>query len=569
MKLIRLVNQAEYKNIPVGVFDFGEGGYTALVGANGSGKSNWIEVIAKVTLHLIEQKDVPKFSYKLELENESEVRFQGGQLKYFIHGIEVDRGAMDLPSKVMVCYSGEEQRLWSELFFKSYSRYFSSGEIRNVSEPPSLYVNRYHWAIAMIVLLCSEQQEVKELVEELWGLGIQPNRIRVDIKIADEVKGYTDPNTQSLLEMIQRESASEDGLYVSHFKSFTIAPGGQQPEEKCKLLYYLLYALSMPVVKKDNDIAIQKAIEKITLKRGDDDLELTGLSEGHKKRILIMLLTRILGDEKTVYLLDEPDAHVDVMTKKKIIDLISTAKGHTILTTHSPVMTSKMDSKSVRKVEKGMANTAAWDKVFTQLSGGEISSIEGFLFTLNKKIVITEGPYDIRYIHRAAELLKVANPDIEKVEDVPSYNINGTGAVKFFIEHTLNPIIGYFDKVLFLFDRDKAGRDGFAAVEKYINDNGLGAKVSALMYCEDFANEPAHDFLIEDFFPVSCYSGKGDVPDFSLMGTTPYYDLKKLNDVQAKVKGYIESHYKTADFDAAAYGKFLNLLRKIVEKLDL
>ena len=33
MKLIRLVNQAECKNIPVGVIDFGEDGYTALVDA--------------------------------------------------------------------------------------------------------------------------------------------------------------------------------------------------------------------------------------------------------------------------------------------------------------------------------------------------------------------------------------------------------------------------------------------------------------------------------------------------------------------------------------------------------
>lgn len=569
MKLLQLINLDEIKNIPVGVFDFGSGNYTALVGANGSGKSNWIEAIAEVMMHLIEG-DEPSFYYKLILDDDSRVEYTAaGGLKYYHHGQEVNKEALDLPKRLMVCYSGEDQRLWSDVMFNSYQRYFSSPVMMRVGEPPSLYVNRYNWAIAMIVLLCSEQPKIKAFVDELWGAGIQPNQIKVDVSIDPNAKGYRAIDAQNLLAMIQREMATAVGLYVSHFKSFTIGAGGQPIEEKCCLLYYLLYALSMPVPRRGNNIQLQKAILDVKLTRADG-LELAGLSEGHKKRILIMLLTRVLGDEDTVCLLDEPDAHVDLMTKKKIVELISSAKGHVVLTTHSPVMTRYMLPDAVKKVEQGQTNSAAWKQIFTQLSGGEIAGIDTFLFTLNKKVVITEGPYDIRYIHKAAELLKIANPDIEPVEDVPSYCIGGTGMTKFFIDNTLDPLVGFFDKILFLFDRDEAGRKGYDEVVKYLRQNPLYSnKISALMYAEDLDVDPGHDFLVEDYFPATCYNGKGNVPDINLNGNPPYYDLKKFNSVQDKVKSFIEGHYKDADFDAAVYAKFLPLLKKIVEKLDL
>ena len=121
----------------------------------------------------------------------------------------------------------------------------------------------------------------------------------------------------------------------------------------------------MPVVNSKRGIQIQKAIKEIKIETSNN-LSLTGLSEGHKKRILIMLMTHIVGDKDTFYLLDEPDAHVDVAAKSKILGLIEKAPGHVLMTTHSPLMTRNMKPDSVQTVKEGDVNPEEWGKMRDQ-----------------------------------------------------------------------------------------------------------------------------------------------------------------------------------------------------------
>ena len=66
MKIKTLVIPS-YKNIQAGILVFPKCGYTALVGENGSGKSNWVEAVAAVIQHLLGFK-APDFNYTLRLE---------------------------------------------------------------------------------------------------------------------------------------------------------------------------------------------------------------------------------------------------------------------------------------------------------------------------------------------------------------------------------------------------------------------------------------------------------------------------------------------------------------------
>ena len=47
----------------------------------------------------------------------------------------------------------------------------------------------------------------------------------------------------------------------------------------------------------------------------DDDITVEQLSEGEKKLILVKTVLEILSDEKTLVLMDEPDAHLQVYLK--------------------------------------------------------------------------------------------------------------------------------------------------------------------------------------------------------------------------------------------------------------
>lgn len=321
MKLDRITLLDVYKNIQSGgVLEFSKHNYTALVGANGSGKSNWIEVVASVMLHLLEGRD-PGFGYSLYLDERTEVRWDGGNMICKLEGNVVDISTLDLPKKLIVCYSGEDHRLWEEILMDSYAHYFGETSITHVEEPAAIYVNRYQWAIAFIVLMCSQKPEVKAFVEEMWHEAMPLEQVQVKIDI-DKVAGYDDPDTQKILEQIQYY----DQLSMKEVQSFDIGVDSADNEGFCKRLYYLLYALSMPVLNNKKGIQMQKAIKDIKIE-ASNKLSLTAFSEGHKKRILIMLMTQIIGDKDTVYLLDEPDAHVDVAAKSKILGLIEKSAG--------------------------------------------------------------------------------------------------------------------------------------------------------------------------------------------------------------------------------------------------
>ena len=291
--LKRITLLSDYKNIQTGsTLEFKQG-YTALVGANGSGKSNWVEVVASVMLHILEGRP-PGFGYRFFIDENTEVQWQGSKLKYIVNQDEVDGNGLDLPKKLVVSYSGEDHRLWDDIMMDSYARYFKDKEMDIVGEPTAIYVNRYQWAIAMITLMCSNKPEVVDFVKTLWGPAVQHTDIQVKIDIEEDVTAYKDPDALKLIEQLR----SENPLLISHIETFDIGVDPADNENFCRRLYYILYALSMPVPNSKRGIQTQKAITKIEL--STNELDLSGLSEGHKKRILMMLMTQIIGDSDTI-----------------------------------------------------------------------------------------------------------------------------------------------------------------------------------------------------------------------------------------------------------------------------
>ena len=562
MKLKRITLLSEYKNIQIGgTLDFSTQNYTTLVGANGSGKSNWIEVVASVMLHLLENRD-PGFAYRFSLDEQTEVKWQGGNMICTTDGNVVGIDTLDLPKKLIACYSGEDQRLWNNILMDSYAHYFSATSISHVEEPAVIYVNKYQWAIAFIVLMCSQNPEVQAFVNELWNGNIPLEQIQVKIDL-DDVPGYDDPDTRKILGQIQYY----DQLSMKEMQSFDVGVDPTDNEAFCKRLYYLLYALSMPVVNSKRGIQIQKAIKEIKIETSNN-LSLTGLSEGHKKRILIMLMTHIVGDKDTFYLLDEPDAHVDVAAKSKILGLIEKAPGHVLMTTHSPLMTRNMKPDSVQTVKEGNVNPEEWGKMIDHLSDHQFASVSNFLITLKRKAVITEGKFDVYYIREAINRLKAVNPELEKLEDVALFSIGGTGDTNYFLTNSLEPVMGLLDKVVIIFDKDGAGQGGYANTVKFINEKGLGAKVEVFKYARQYPDqEPNEDFYVEDYFPPACYVNAPNIKQFNIQGQPPYYEMKKMAQQSSAIKTHLEGSYTR--IEPAHYVGFLPLLHEIINKLGL
>jgi ABC-type Mn2+/Zn2+ transport system ATPase subunit len=561
MKLKRITLLSEYKNIQIGgTLDFSTQNYTTLVGANGSGKSNWIEVVASVMLHLLENRD-PGFAYRFSLDEQTEVKWQGGNMICTKDGNVVGIDTLDLPKKLIACYSGEDQRLWNNILMDSYAHYFSATSISHVEEPAAIYVNKYQWAIAFIVLMCSQNPEVQVFVNELWNGNIPLEQIQVKIDL-DDVPGYDDPDTRKILGQIQYY----EQLSMKEVQSFDVGVDPTDNEAFCKRLYYLLYALSMPVVNSRRGIQIQKAIKEIKIETSNN-LSLTGLSEGHKKRILIMLMTYIIGDNDTFYLLDEPDAHVDVAAKSKILGLIEKAPGHVLMTTHSPLMTRNMKPDSVQTVKEGNVNKEEWKIVIEHLADNQFASVDNFLFTLKRRVVISEGKTDVYYIREAVRKLKGDYPELEKLTDVAFFSMGGTGETEYFLENSLEPVMSYLDKVVILFDKDGAGESGYTETLTF-RSKGYESKIEVFKYARQYPDpEPDKDYFVEDYFSPASYVGTPNIVGFNLNGQPPYYEMKKMAQQSSAIKKFLGKNYQ--QIDKADYVGFLPLLHEIINKLGL
>lgn len=563
MKLNRITLLSEYKNIQRGgTLEFSQQNYTALVGANGSGKSNWIEVLASVMLHLLEDR-VPGFDYRMFLDEQTEIRWQGENLVCKVEGNEVDKNDLDLPKKLIVCYSGEDHRLWDEIMMDSYAQYFGKQSFDYVDEPKALYLNRYQWAVALIVLMCSQKPEVKAFVEELWGGAIPPEAIQVKIDIDSQVTGYDDEDTQKILDQVRYYNP----LSMKEVQSFDVGVDPANNDAFCKRLYYLLYALSMPVANTKRKIQMQKAITSVKIET-NNGLTLFGLSEGHKKRILIMLMTQIIGTPDTIYLFDEPDAHVDVAAKSKILGLIGNAPGHVLLTTHSPLMTRNMRPNAVQTVKNGEVDKEEWKTVIEHLADNQFASVNNFLFTLKRRVVISEGKTDVYYIREAVSKLKGDYPELERLTDVAFFSMGGTGETEYFLTNSLEPVMTYLDKVVILFDKDGAGEGGFKATNDFIRGKAYSGKVEVLKYAQQFPDaEPNEDFFVEDYFLPHSYVGKPNIDGFNLNGQPSFHIMKKMAHQSSTIKTFLGKNYQQVD--KADYVGFLPLLHEIISKLGV
>lgn len=181
MKLLNL-NILGYKNFEDVKIDFSRSqGKTLVVGTNGSGKSNLLEILSAIfsACYRKEPNVTPHFYFELEyvIEQMRMGSFSGSVSYSFpvvvrlrnIDGIitmeaknadgswEVVNDAdinLLLPEHVVAVYSGEEKRLWEDYYFSSYDDYNKQYMSGKVSYQPQrmIYLNKYYWNLIASVL---------------------------------------------------------------------------------------------------------------------------------------------------------------------------------------------------------------------------------------------------------------------------------------------------------------------------------------------------------------------------------------------------------------------------------
>ncbi len=565
---LRRIYIKKYKNILEQELTFdSETSYLALIGLNGSGKSNWLEAISMIYRSLY-GKDV-NFSYEMTYE-------QGGEEYKIIHkskkggsgysttyrraGKAAKRSDLILP-RIIACYSGESSRLWSRAYSDYFNQFFRRAIQNKIDIPEMLYVNRLYWNIALISLMCSDSPEVKDFlkrhfqIEDLGDVTVTFNLQR------ENLSKFRTNNVTQLLNQLDR---GNDSLTVNMSELASLEIDYRSNADYCRKIFYYLFIAALPTLNEVNPV--NKAISKIEVKiGGEEGISAYSFSEGEQKMILITCLTKVLADENTLLIFDEPDAHVHIANKKELVNAITTFRGQTILTSHSPIVIDDMRTESIRYLDNGIVNLTDKISAVSRVSGNQISLIDGAFILSARKLVVTEGHSDINYIKTAVRKLGEDNSSYLKLNNLAYVFLGSANKADEYFEKILKPIMEKMDKVLFIFDydlgggRQQNGQKGYQDIEK-LKDQYPG-KLECIYYSNDYS-QPASPFFIEDYFPSDCYPEERK--RMEQMETPPTYrDLKKGKPMAESIKKTIENGYQ--GFAKDKYVAFKPLLNKVME----
>ena len=583
MKLKSLYIQ-KYKNLAPITINFESGnGLTMLVGNNGSGKSNVLEAISGIFHDLFKGKDSRKIKcdYKLQYtlneincvieQTNGFLRCYGPKFKRREYFIEENA-----PHNIIGLYSGEENRLWTsfyETYYKSYIKRIKTN--RHQERMRLMLINKYYWNVALLTLLLSSNETLKPFIENDLGItSISTIELKFNFKYFDDVNellktfiNRINPDHKSKIE------CNLEDLRNSIFYSVRTDENGNilVDENGNKLLAEIgitdtevFQNLTQAYMPKN-----EKIIKDIIIQI-DDDITVEQLSEGEKKLILVKTVLEILSDEKTLVLMDEPDAHLHEGRKPALCNMMREYPNRQIvIATHSPIMAQIANEKELLmlELENGKSTILTDEKIekIKKLSGTSWDVIgQGMMLKSNRPLVVFEGKTDVKYVKRAIDLLKNDNPSYDQLQ-VDFMSAGGADNMQFFITDLLE-VIPNSKKVIVFFDRDNEGQTGAAtllnlttsdeAIAHYDDVKQNNLTVSFIPYKTGVTGG---DFLIEDYFSWD----KTVKPMVDKAIENSHHPFKNLPKLSSRIKKGLEDKHMT--FAKEEFEGFITLLDKIVK----
>lgn len=555
-----------FANIQEETFDFGNSeGLTLLIGNNGSGKSSLLECVSDIFSNLYFEEEgrqikfVSPFKIVWELDGvEYTAEWDGYNLVKLIAGNAIGPVTpFRLPHGVVAIYSGESQRLWERFYEPSYRNFISSinrsaaGALTVPAYPKMLFLNRYYWHLSLLSLLCSDSADIKKFCTDELGISTV-NEITFTLNTAN----YQDYTVTDVLAFVRRLEGNNSFTSLDDFKRFL----AQNGVDSAMLFEYLYLAFTSKS---------KKIISDITLKF-NNGLEVDALSEGGKKRLLIKAALEYAGQENTLFLLDEPDAHVHIKNKRQIVETVKeyTANRHVMMTTHSPSVCRFVENvPSIVMMDKGK-RVAVADQIEAGHKLTDDTTLYNVLFS-TKNIVVTEGKTDCLYIKKALEKLTGSFPLLRtETEFIP---IGGTDPD---VDKDFLAKIAQLEgrKIIRLIDRDDAGLK--CARELIGNENLKKVDVTDfralfgradmfLLMLPSTSGIFSADFLIEDYFDHGKVANLSkDHINSKFTGNFNSFPPVKKDLKESLLPEFAKTSASSADFEG-----FRTLLEKLEMKL--
>ena len=526
------LNIGEYKNLHQLCIDFkSTDKYCCLIGLNGSGKSNVLEVISAIFYSLYHiatlvdglRKYPCPFKYRISYINDNEFyEIIDGRLK---NGNKVTLDI--LPKNILASYSGEDTRLWKTYYKPIYEKYCSKMTATQGFIPPFMfYISRHEWDISLLTLLYSEDIDVVKFVAGITKgaeckISFEYNNTNIKKWDGTEIEGFI-------------EKLKEKSTY--NIESFRATINEINFIDQPSTLFYCLYKCR---TESDNQIIQRINIEFIN--KGN----IEGLSEGEKKLINANTIIHILSAPNSLCLFDEPDSHIHIARKDELKELINTENRYSIVTTHSPVFVNCLCDENIRYLKDGKIEDLERSKKLSLLSGGGISIFEGSLILGTKKILVVEGPYDKKYLEKAISIFAKRNSKYKALKQIAIIPAGSAGNAKTMYDDVLSKQVDGLELIAFLFDYDKRGLEGWKNI-----GNIKSEKVIPIFYQDNYAKEyetsikniaDKDSYMVEDLFSPESYKEK--VEYIHKKNTHKEFRCNDQGKTTEAIKKHIENHY--------------------------
>ncbi|MER9280713.1 ATP-binding protein [Mesorhizobium sp. M0522] len=402
-----------FKNLKGFEIDFDEEQLTAvIIGQNGSGKSNLIEAIATV-FHDVDLNRKTRFTYEVDYWlNGRKIRLSNRQGRASIFTVDKTSDWSDattlsrkefetgkdnyFPALVFGYYSGTSRRL-EAIFDDHQKRYYDKIKREDELDACTLaererrmfYCRTIHGSFALLALQAKTELQHVDVADFLQDkLGITGFHSALAVL---KQPSWFDPSKEgrgrrsfSTLEK-QAEALwgalGPAGKFVRSLKENSFLPIAFQADEiddyrknaRKESQYacfirdgHALINLAEPYDDRELFTALE-AVDisdlirrfEVWVSRGDDksgDVGFSDLSEGERQLLMVLGLIRICRGRDALFLLDEPDTHLNPIWQHTYLDLISEWAGlasdaqnlHIVLTSHNPLTIAALEKRQVR-----------------------------------------------------------------------------------------------------------------------------------------------------------------------------------------------------------------------------
>ncbi len=360
---------------------------SVLVGRNGTGKSNILEALtlifrdldlgnpASLTYDITYQCRGHEISISAKLgEKAVEATIDGERV--VSAAVVGESGRQARPDFVFGYYSGPSNRL--EHHFIQHQEKFYRDLVNGVENPlrPLFFARTVHSNFVLLAFFVGNDNTVREFLSEHLGVErfdsvlFEMQKPTWKSKSGDPRFWFARGTVQVLLDRLYRLSMAPLRL------SPQVRVGMRRPTRNEHLYLYLsgLDAVRSLRQTYSSDQEFFKALEstyiseliydvriRVALRKSKGALTFRELSEGEQQLLLVLGLMRFTREEESLFLLDEPDTHLNPSWSARYRTFLEryggmTDESHVLMATHDPLVISAMTKEEVRILERDEAD---------------------------------------------------------------------------------------------------------------------------------------------------------------------------------------------------------------------